>query len=397
MTSVEIDKEIEGVEALADRVAELQRELETARTELANAVSQGSEASSEVGRVRRGLMNLSFEADQRQKELETRLELLETTLTGIELAEDAPAPAPPPAPAPLPVPADPVEASDAVEARELKALRAQVAELQRAVSEVRGRQLRRVGRRQALKRGVTAPFRLVAAPFRRGDRPQGGASAKSRKRRPLKVRLRRMRLRMLRFVRRNKARVRNRFFARRLGRLNHHDPKPMKLPRRYHKQIELRDPPVISIVTPSYNQGHFLDRTIHSVLDQDYPRLEYIVQDGGSTDDYAPRCSSATPSGYTTARCATDDGQAHAINLGFAHASGEVMAYLNSDDLLLPGLAALRRRYFERHPEVDAVYGHRVLIDENDMEIGRWVLPPHDDEVLSWADFVPAGDALLAP
>ena len=387
MTSVEIDKEIEGVEALADRVAELQRELETARTELANAVSQGSEASSEVGRVRRGLMNLSFEADQRQKELETRLDLLETTLTGIELAEDAPAPAPLPAPAPTSAPA-PADASEAVDARELKALRAQVAELQRAVSEVRGRQLRKVGRRQALKRGVTAPFRLVAAPFRRGDRPQGGASAKSRKRRPLKVRLRRMRLRMLRFVRRNKARVRNRFFARRLGRLNHHDPKPMKLPRRYRKQIELRDPPVISIVTPSYNQGHFLDRTIHSVIDQDYPRLEYIVQDGGSTDDSAEVLErNAERLHHYEMR--DDDGHAHAINLGFQYASGEVMAFLNSDDLLLPGSLHYVGRYFERHPEVDAVYGHRVLVDENDMEIGRWVMPPHDDEVLSWADFVP--------
>ena len=84
-----------------------------------------------------------------------------------------------------------------------------------------------------------------------------------------------------------------------------------------------------------------------------------------------------------------DDGHAHAINLGFPYASGEVMAFLNSDDLLLPGSLHYVGRYFERHPEVDAVYGHRVLVDENDMEIGRWVMPPHDDEVLSWADFVP--------
>ena len=65
------------------------------------------------------------------------------------------------------------------------------------------------------------------------------------------------------------------------------------------------------------------------------------------------------------------------------------MAFLNSDDLLLPGSLHYVARYFERHPEVDAVYGHRVMVDENDMEIGRWVMPPHDDEVLSWADFVP--------
>ena len=70
-----------------------------------------------------------------------------------------------------------------------------------------------------------------------------------------------------------------------------------------------------------------------------------------------------------------DDGHAHAINLGFAHASGDVMAFLNSDDLLLPGSLHYVARYFERHPEVDVVYGHRVLVDEDDMEIGRWVLP----------------------
>ena len=84
-----------------------------------------------------------------------------------------------------------------------------------------------------------------------------------------------------------------------------------------------------------------------------------------------------------------DEGHAHAINLGFAHATGDVMAFLNSDDLLLPGSLHYVARYFERHPDVDVVYGHRVLVDKNDMEIGRWVMPRHDDEVLSWADFVP--------
>jgi glycosyltransferase involved in cell wall biosynthesis len=84
-----------------------------------------------------------------------------------------------------------------------------------------------------------------------------------------------------------------------------------------------------------------------------------------------------------------DRGQAHAINLGFEHATGEVMAYLNSDDLLLPGALHYVAHYFASHPDVDVVYGHRVVIDENDDEIGRWVLPPHDDAVLSWADYVP--------
>ena len=86
---------------------------------------------------------------------------------------------------------------------------------------------------------------------------------------------------------------------------------------------------------------------------------------------------------------AKDNGFVQAINLGFRHASGDIMAYLNSDDLLLPGVLNYVARYFVAHPDVDAVYGHRVVIDEFDAEIGRWVLPHHNDEVLSWADYVP--------
>jgi hypothetical protein len=65
------------------------------------------------------------------------------------------------------------------------------------------------------------------------------------------------------------------------------------------------------------------------------------------------------------------------------------MAWLNSDDVLFPGALACVADFFARHPDVDVVYGHRVLIDENDREIGRWILPAHEDYVLSWADFVP--------
>jgi len=84
-----------------------------------------------------------------------------------------------------------------------------------------------------------------------------------------------------------------------------------------------------------------------------------------------------------------DSGQAQAINRGFALTCGEIMAYLNSDDSLLPGCLNYVGTYFADHPEVDVVYGHRVLIDEEDREIGRWVLPRHTDEVLAWADYIP--------
>jgi glycosyltransferase involved in cell wall biosynthesis len=146
--------------------------------------------------------------------------------------------------------------------------------------------------------------------------------------------------------------------------------------------------PTISLVTPSFQQGEFLERTIVSVLDQHYPRLEYVVQDGGSADG---TCKVLDRYRARLHRCvsAPDKGQAQAINLGLAGSSGEIMAWLNSDDLLLPGALGYAAGYFARHPEIDCIYGHRVLIDEHDRDVGRWVLPPHDSAVLKWADFVP--------
>jgi len=86
---------------------------------------------------------------------------------------------------------------------------------------------------------------------------------------------------------------------------------------------------------------------------------------------------------------APDKSQTHAINLGFEKATGDIMAYLNSDDMLLPGSLHYVARFFQENPDVDAVYGHRIIVDEHDMEIGRWVLPPHEDDVLEFVDFIP--------
>jgi len=146
--------------------------------------------------------------------------------------------------------------------------------------------------------------------------------------------------------------------------------------------------PRISIVTPSFKQAHFIGRTLDSMLSQGYPDLECVVQDGGSSDGTVELLR-----GYdgriASWESAPDKGQSDALNKGFARTTGAIMAYLNSDDLLLPGSLATVASFFAEHPEVDAVYGHRLIIDEADREIGRWVMPPHDNEVLRWADYVP--------
>jgi glycosyltransferase involved in cell wall biosynthesis len=176
--------------------------------------------------------------------------------------------------------------------------------------------------------------------------------------------------------------------APRLGVLWQYPARPLRLPGPPKGARAPEALPVLSIVTPSFNQGRFLERTLRSVLEQNYPRLEHIVQDGGSTDEtvevlkrFADRLCH-----WESRR---DAGQADAINRGFRHATGEVMAYLNSDDLLLPGALAYVGQFFAGRPEVDVVYGHRIVIDEDDREVGRWVLPPHDDRVLTWKDYVP--------
>ena len=179
-----------------------------------------------------------------------------------------------------------------------------------------------------------------------------------------------------------------RSFGARLGTLNQYPPRPLSLPRSRSASLPPARAPRLSVVTPSFGQARFIERTIRSVLDQEYPNLEYRVQDGSSTDGTIAILERYSPMLAGWESC-PDSGQAVAINRGFAGTTGEVMGWLNSDDLFLPGALASVAGYFARHAEIDVVYGHRILVDENDDEIGRWMMPDHDDEVLSWADFVP--------
>jgi len=136
--------------------------------------------------------------------------------------------------------------------------------------------------------------------------------------------------------------------------------------------------PLVSIITPSFNQSAYLERTICSVLDQDYPNLEYWVIDGGSTDDsleivkkYEHRLA-----GWVSEK---DRGQADAINKGFAKANGEIIAWLNSDDLYRPGAIRSAVQTLQNNPQCGFVFSDVDSIDPEDkvfnrMAYGDWSL-----------------------
>jgi glycosyltransferase involved in cell wall biosynthesis len=129
--------------------------------------------------------------------------------------------------------------------------------------------------------------------------------------------------------------------------------------------------PRISIVTPSFNQAHFIERTILSVLDQCYPDLEYIVIDGGSRDGTIDILKKYE--GRLTWISEKDEGQADAINKGMRMAGGEVVAYMNSDDLYEPGTLLRVGRFFAEHPDAHWVTGKCRIIDEHDREVRRLI------------------------
>lgn len=121
------------------------------------------------------------------------------------------------------------------------------------------------------------------------------------------------------------------------------------------------DLPLVTVVTPSYNQGRFIRATIDSVLLQSYPNIEYIVMDGLSQDETAAIC--ADYGDRLTFVSEKDLGQSDAINKGFRLARGEIVAWLNSDDIFLPGAVERAVDAFLREPELGAVYGEGYQID----------------------------------
>jgi glycosyltransferase involved in cell wall biosynthesis len=124
----------------------------------------------------------------------------------------------------------------------------------------------------------------------------------------------------------------------------------------------------VTVITPSYNQGRYIERTIASVLSQEFPgALEYLVMDGGSND------GTVETLGRYTSRLRwiseKDNGQADAVNKGMALATGEIIGWLNSDDVYYPGAIAAACEVFDSNPAADVVYGDAYHIDEQDQVI----------------------------
>ena len=141
----------------------------------------------------------------------------------------------------------------------------------------------------------------------------------------------------------------------------------------------------LSIITPSYNQGHFLEETILSVLNQGYESLEYIIIDGGSTDDsvsiirrYEDKLA------YWVSE--KDRGQVHAINKGLERATGDILAFINSDDVYLPGAFNAAMNHFADHPKSEWVCGDTIMFGEgHETKVIHAKVPQSAAHCLSWA------------
>src|SRR5262245_6193998 len=120
---------------------------------------------------------------------------------------------------------------------------------------------------------------------------------------------------------------------------------------------------LVSIITPSFNQARYLEATIQSVLSQDYPRIEYILIDGASTDG-SVEIIKKYENRFAYWVSEKDHGQADAINKGFARAKGEIIAWLNSDDYFLPKTISSVVKIFEENPDAVMVYGDMLAVDE---------------------------------
>jgi len=123
--------------------------------------------------------------------------------------------------------------------------------------------------------------------------------------------------------------------------------------------------PKISIITPSYNQAQYLEKTILSIITQNYPNLEYIIIDGGSNDS-SLKIIKKYQKYITYWQSKKDGGQSNAINIGFQHATGNILCWLNSDDILLPHSLNLISRFFSKYHHLNWLTSQSVIINDQD-------------------------------
>jgi glycosyltransferase involved in cell wall biosynthesis len=143
---------------------------------------------------------------------------------------------------------------------------------------------------------------------------------------------------------------------------------------------------MVSIVTPTYNMGRFLEETIESVLSQDYPNIDYVVMDGGSTDGTLDILRKYA--GRLRYRSESDDGQADAINKGFFLSSGPIFAYLNADDTYLPGAVRTAVEHLKANENAAVVYGDAYHVHEDGALMAPYPTMPYDPAMLSRNCFI---------
>jgi len=145
--------------------------------------------------------------------------------------------------------------------------------------------------------------------------------------------------------------------------------------------------PLVSIVTPSFNSAPFLRECIESVLAQDYPNIEYIVMDGGSTDG-TPAILERFRDRVARIHSAPDFGQGQAINRGLSGSGGDIVAFLNADDAYLPHAVAQAVRAFAAHPAAAVVYGNAYHVDENGSTIAAYPTQDFDRDALTRSCYI---------
>lgn len=143
----------------------------------------------------------------------------------------------------------------------------------------------------------------------------------------------------------------------------------------------------ISIVTPTYNTGKFIERTILSIKNQNYPNYEQIIVDAGSNDETLSIIERYPELTYIIKeKC----NQSEAINIGLKKATGEIIGWLNSDDVYEPETFSKVVAFFEKHPEAELVYSDCIFIDEEDKVLGEWKTAPFNYfRNLNYAQMIP--------